>query len=157
MRGGAQFVVARRGCVRFADETLPALERAIGIDWYTSYGTDVDLAALNLCRLRRAGASLGGSIEHGDEAVRRVLGSGKPSGAVLDREPRDLVHGRERFSRRRGALVPGHAGRDELAVAPPEQEDEWCECGGREVRRESDATSPLALDHGRPGPRRSRA
>ena len=78
MRGGAQFVVAGEDASRFADETLTVLERAIGIDWYTSYGTDVDLAALNLCRLRRAGASLGGSIEHGDEAVRRVLAQTSP-------------------------------------------------------------------------------
>ena len=78
MRGSARFVVASEDAARFADETLAVLERAVGIDWYTSYGTDVDLAALNLCRLRRAGAGLGGSIEHGDEAVRRVLAQASP-------------------------------------------------------------------------------
>ena len=78
IRGDARFFVAGEDASRFADETLAVLERAIGIDWYTSYGTDVDLAALNLCRLRRASASLGGSIESGDDAVRRVLGQASP-------------------------------------------------------------------------------
>src|SRR5262245_11633190 len=78
MRGGTQFFVAGEDASRFADETLAVLERAIGVEWYTSYGTDVDLAALNLCRLRRAGAGMGGSIEHGDEAVRRVLAQASP-------------------------------------------------------------------------------
>jgi hypothetical protein len=78
MRGGAQFFVAGEDASRFADETVSVLERAIGVDWYSSYGTDVDLAALNLCRLRRAGAGLGGSIERGDEAVRSVLAQASP-------------------------------------------------------------------------------
>ena len=55
-------------------------------------------------------------------------------------------------SRTRSPWFPETPERDELAVAPPEQEDERCERGGREVRRESDATSSLALDNGRPGP-----
>ena len=78
MRGDAQFFVAGEDASRFADETVSVLERAVGVDWYTNYGTDIDLAALNLCRLRRAGAGLGGSIERGDEAVRRVLAEASP-------------------------------------------------------------------------------
>lgn len=77
-RGSARSFVASEDASRLADETLAVLEGAVGVEWYTSYGTDVDLAALNLCRLRRAGAGLGGSIEHGDEAVRRVLGQASP-------------------------------------------------------------------------------
>jgi hypothetical protein len=78
VREGARFFVASEDASRLADETLTILERAVGVEWYKTYGTDVDLAALNLCRLRRAGAGLGGSIEHGDEAVRRVLGQASP-------------------------------------------------------------------------------
>ena len=68
----------KRGCVasRRRDPRCP--RTAVGVEWYKTYGTDVDLAALNLCRLRRAGAGLGGSIEHGDEAVRRVLDRASP-------------------------------------------------------------------------------
>jgi hypothetical protein len=78
MREGAQFFVASEDASRLADETLAVLEQAVGVEWYRSYGTDVDLAALRLCRLRRAGAGLGGSIEHGDEAVRRILDHASP-------------------------------------------------------------------------------
>ena len=77
-QGAARFFVASEDASRLADETLAVLARAVGVEWYKTYGTDVDLAALNLCRLRRAGAGLGGSIEHGDEAVRRVLDRASP-------------------------------------------------------------------------------
>ena len=63
--------------------------------------------------------------------------SRKPSGAHLDCEPRDLVHGREWIPRRCIALVPRDARRHELAVTPPEHEEEWRERGGRKVRREA--------------------
>ncbi len=78
-RDGAQFFVANEDAARLAAETSTALERAVGVPWYDVAGTDVDLAALNLCRLRRAGASIGGGIEHGDEAVRRVLEQTSPA------------------------------------------------------------------------------
>ena len=78
MREGARFFVASEEASRLADDALAVLERAVGVEWYTSYGTDVDLAALDLCRLRRVGAGLGGSIEHGDEAVRRVFDQASP-------------------------------------------------------------------------------
>ena len=81
-REGARFFVASEDASRLADETGAVLERAVGIQWYDSLGSDVDLAALNLCRLRRAGAGLGGAIEHGDEAVRRVLGQTSPQALI---------------------------------------------------------------------------
>jgi hypothetical protein len=77
-REGARFVVASDDATRLADETIAVLERAIGVEWYRSGGSDIDLAALNLCRLRRVGAGVGGGIERGDEAVRRVLGQASP-------------------------------------------------------------------------------
>jgi len=77
-RDGARFFVASEDASRLADETGALLERAVGIEWYDSYGSDVDLAALNLCRLRRAGAGIGGAIGHGDVAVRRVLEQASP-------------------------------------------------------------------------------
>ena len=73
IRGGARFFVAGEDASKLANETIAVLERAVGVQWYTNYGTEVDLAALNLCRLRRASAGLGGAIEQGDEAVRRVF------------------------------------------------------------------------------------
>ena len=53
----------------------PLLEQAVGVEWYERYGTDVDKAALTLCRLRRARAGERGGPLYGDEAVRIVLSS----------------------------------------------------------------------------------
>jgi hypothetical protein len=78
-RNGAQFFVASEDAAHLAAETTAALERAVGIQWYDIAGTDVDRAALNLCRLRRVGASIGGGIEEGDHAVRRVLEQTSPA------------------------------------------------------------------------------
>ena len=57
-------------------------EDAIDVEWYEQHGTDVDRAALMLCRIRRAVAGQKGGPEHGDEAVRYVLDSASPE-AVL--------------------------------------------------------------------------
>lgn len=77
-RDGAQFFVASEDAARLASDTSAALERAIGVQWYHDAGSDVDRAALELCRLRRVGASIGGAIESGDEAVRQVLEQASP-------------------------------------------------------------------------------
>ena len=61
---------------------LRLLERAVGVEWYRQHGTDVDRAALTLCRLRRARAGERGGPESGDEAVRAVLAGASPA-AVL--------------------------------------------------------------------------
>ena len=46
-----------------------ALEEAIDVQWYEQHGTEVDRAALTLCRLRR-GWPAARRPELGDEAVR---------------------------------------------------------------------------------------
>jgi hypothetical protein len=66
--------VAADDASRLTDEASPLVDRARGVDWYHRPGSDVDLAAYVLCRLRRARAGeLGGPL-HGDEAVRAALG-----------------------------------------------------------------------------------
>ncbi len=80
-RSGGDFAVAKDDAARLADEVVPQLERAVGVQWYDSVGNDADLAALALCRLRRSTAGLGGGPEHGDAAVREVLQEVDP-GAV---------------------------------------------------------------------------
>ena len=148
-QGAARFFVASEDASRLADETLAVLARAVGVEWYKTYGTDVDLAALNLCP-----ASPCWSRPWRLDRTRRRGGasrprSRKPSGAHLDCEPRDLVHGREWIPRRRIALVPRDARRHELAVTPPEHEEEWRERGGQSTAR-GDAASSLAMGDGRP-------
>ena len=50
-----------------------SIERSAS-DWYEEPGNAIDEAALTLCRLRRARGGEKGGPEHGDEAVRQVLG-----------------------------------------------------------------------------------
>jgi hypothetical protein len=69
----AAFVVATDDAARLADDVVPMLERAVGVQWYEEIGNDADLAALALCRLRRSRAGLRGGPEHGDAAVREAL------------------------------------------------------------------------------------
>jgi len=72
------FFVATDDAEQLAQDAGPLLERAVGVGWYDAIGSDVDLAALVLCRLRRAGAGAGGAMEHGDAAVRAALTQASP-------------------------------------------------------------------------------
>jgi hypothetical protein len=63
-------------------EAGPLLARAVGVEWYRQYGSDIDRATATLCRLRRARAGERGGPEGGDAAVRAVLASASPE-AVL--------------------------------------------------------------------------
>jgi hypothetical protein len=72
-RSEAAFTVATDDDTRLADEVVPMIERAVGVQWYETVGNDADLAALALCRLRRTRAGLRGGPEHGDAAVRDAL------------------------------------------------------------------------------------
>jgi hypothetical protein len=63
-------------------EAGPLLDRAVGVEWYRQYGSDIDRATATLCRLRRARAGERGAPEGGDAAVRAVLASVSPE-AVL--------------------------------------------------------------------------
>jgi hypothetical protein len=65
--------VAADDASRLRSEAAGLLEGALGIEWYEHVRNEVDRAALNLCRLRRAKAGERGSPRHGDEAVRQAL------------------------------------------------------------------------------------
>lgn len=72
-RDDSRYFVAAEDASRFAGEAGLVLDRAVGVEWYERPGSDVDLAALTLCRLRRARAGEKGAPQHGDEAVRQAL------------------------------------------------------------------------------------
>lgn len=74
--------VAAEDAGSLADEAGALLDAALGADWYTEHGGPADRAALTLCRLRRARAGERGGPEHGDEAVRDVLGHASPEALV---------------------------------------------------------------------------
>ena len=85
-RGGrdkekADFFVASEDAGRYADEAVPLLESAIGVQWY-EFGSKVDRAAVTLCRLRRARAGEQGAPERGDAAVRAALTQASPEALV---------------------------------------------------------------------------
>ena len=68
----SRYFVAAEDAGRLADEAIPLLDGAVGVDWY-QYGSEIDRATLTLCRLRRAKAGEKGHPTYGDEAVRNVL------------------------------------------------------------------------------------
>jgi hypothetical protein len=81
-RESSGFVVASDDAEQLAHDVRSVLERAQGVGWYDSVASDVDLATLLLCRLRRARAGVGGAMEHGDAAVRAVLAEASPEALV---------------------------------------------------------------------------
>lgn len=70
--------MATDDAARMVAEVGPILERAAGVPWYEQHGSDVDLAALTLCRIRRASAGERGGPQRGDEVVRAVLSDASP-------------------------------------------------------------------------------
>jgi hypothetical protein len=74
--------VAAEDAGALEEQIGPLLDRAVGVEWYRQYGTDVDRAAATLCLLRRARAGERGGPEGGDEAVRAALSASSPE-AVL--------------------------------------------------------------------------
>lgn len=74
--------IASDDASRLAAAAGPLLERAVNVQWYDLAGTDVDRAALTLCRLRRAMAGSGGGPQHGDRAVRDILAQASPEALV---------------------------------------------------------------------------
>jgi hypothetical protein len=78
---GAGSFVAAEDAARRLEEAAPQVDRAGGVEWYEP-GSDVDLAALTLCRLRRARAGEKGGPSHGDEAVREALARARPEAVV---------------------------------------------------------------------------
>jgi len=89
-RDTSNFVAAETAGA-YGDEAVELLDRAVGIEWYRQHGTDVDRAALALCRLRRARAGERGAPQAGDEAVRAVLAEARPE-AVLWLASRAISH-----------------------------------------------------------------
>ena len=73
-RRDTRYFVAAEDAGRLADEAAPLLDQAVGVEWYEQAGSEVDRAALTLCRLRRARAGEKGGPHYGDEAVRQALG-----------------------------------------------------------------------------------
>jgi hypothetical protein len=76
------YFVAAEEVARLAEEAVPLLEQAVGVTWYETSGSEIDRAALALCRLRRARAGEKGGTLHGDEAVRIALGEASESALV---------------------------------------------------------------------------
>jgi hypothetical protein len=76
------FAVAADDASTAMDAAGQLLERAIEVEWYEEHGTDVDRAAFELCRLRRAFAGQRGGPQHGDEAVRVLLERASPEATV---------------------------------------------------------------------------
>jgi hypothetical protein len=74
--------VAAEDAARYADRATPDLDQALGVEWYERPGNEADLAALTLCRLRRARAGQWGRPQHGDEAVRAALAQANPEALV---------------------------------------------------------------------------
>jgi hypothetical protein len=74
--------VAAEDAGRYSDAAGSQLERAVGVEWYEQPGNETDLAALTLCRLRRARAGQLGGPQQGDEAVRAALSEASPDALV---------------------------------------------------------------------------
>jgi hypothetical protein len=74
--------VAAEDAGALEEQAAPLLDRAVGVEWYRQYGSDIDRAAATLCKLRRARAGERGGPEGGDDAVRLVLSEASPQ-AVL--------------------------------------------------------------------------
>lgn len=67
---------------RLAEEVPALVDRAVGVEWYSQAGNDVDRATYKLCLLRRARSGERGATFHGDEAVREALGGVSPEAVV---------------------------------------------------------------------------
>ena len=148
-----------RSSERGAAAARPRRRRASGT---SSTGTTSTARRAMLCRLRRARAGERGGPQHGDEAVRAALGRREPAGARLVREPRDLVHGRERLPGSRRALVPGRRETPELRSRQRSRRQRHEARSGRSAaaaRYGASASRPrlLPLDDRRPAPEELRA
>jgi hypothetical protein len=78
----SRYFVAAEDAGHLAEQAPALVDRALGVEWYDRHGTDVDRAALVLCRLRRARGGEKGSPQAGDEAVRLALGAVSPPALV---------------------------------------------------------------------------
>lgn len=67
---------------RLTELAGPRLDAAAGVEWYDRPDNELDLAALTLCRLRRAAAGAKGGPRPGDDQVRAVLERASPETLV---------------------------------------------------------------------------
>jgi hypothetical protein len=74
--------VAAEDAGALEQDTVELLDRAVGVAWYEQHGTDIDRAAVTLCRLRRARAGERGGPEGGDDAVRAMLAAASPQAVI---------------------------------------------------------------------------
>jgi hypothetical protein len=79
---GTRFFVAAEEATRIEREVPAVLDASAGVDWYQTHGSAVDVAAAELCRLRRARAGERGATSHGDDAVRAILTNAQPEALV---------------------------------------------------------------------------
>jgi len=70
--------VAAEDAQYLAEHATSRVNKAEGEGWYYEHGNAADLAALTLCRLRRARAGERGGPDAGDEAVRAALEDADP-------------------------------------------------------------------------------
>ena len=70
--------VAAEDAQMLAENVVSRIDEAVGVGWYLEHGGGADLAALTLCRLRRARAGERGGPEAGDESVREALSGASP-------------------------------------------------------------------------------
>jgi hypothetical protein len=77
----SEYFVAAEDASRLQQEVVARIDDAVGVEWYEA-GGEADLAALTLCRLRRAKAGLSGATHHGDDAVRLALEQASPEALV---------------------------------------------------------------------------
>jgi ABC-type proline/glycine betaine transport system substrate-binding protein len=76
------FTVASGDVQELERSAVPLVERGLGVLWYDEPANDADVAALALCRLRRANAGYRGGPAHGDVAVREALAQASPEAVV---------------------------------------------------------------------------
>lgn len=81
-RRPADDVGATEDAIALAKRAPPAIDDALGSEWYEEHGNKADRAAYTLCRLRRARAGQWQSPEAGDDAVRAALGEASPEALV---------------------------------------------------------------------------
>ena len=130
---------------------LALLDRAIGVDWYRQHASDIDRAALALCRLRRARAGERGGPESGDEAVRAVLAGASPQ-AVSWLASRAISYMDESgFPEAVEMWFPDpdadRVAVELLAVSAPQEETEREQGDDGEIRGERHLSGVLPLDH----------
>jgi len=67
---------------QLGETAVARVNEAHGASWYRTFGNEVDLAVVELCRLRRAAAGSESGVDAGDAAVRTALGAADAEAVV---------------------------------------------------------------------------